>query len=352
MSAFTLAQQSAIAARGNVLIIAGAGTGKTRTLIERCLQLLRDGVSLDRLLLVTFTEAAAAEMRARLRKALQDELQKAPVGDADILAEQLALLDTAQISTLHSFCLRLVREHFHHLAIDPQLVILDEGQTRPLSRDCLTALLEEHYAGRHPHSAAVQQLIRRAGRGSDEHLRELVWKLHRYTQTLHDPEAWSAKQLSVFREEKPTQWRTWLYAEIDEWHKEWLPVLATAPDVPTLNLAGAALRAVTTARAGILQGPTDSDGATIESRRHEVQLSVGLTAIRAADSTDNWARKKGKLRPPYEKFFEEAEFFLALLAPAPRVGDLQSPSIPARPRLRRSPRIGDGAVTKWPRWCS
>ncbi len=331
MSAFTLAQQSAIVARGNVLIIAGAGTGKTRTLIERCLQLLRDGVSLDRLLLVTFTEAAAAEMRARLRKALQDELQQAPVGDADILAEQLALLDTAQISTLHSFCLRLVREHFHHLAIDPQLVILDEGQTRPLSRDCLTALLDEHYAGRHPHSAAVQQLIRRAGRGSDEHLRELVWRLHRYTQTLHDPEAWSAKQLSVFREEKPTPWRTWLYAEIDEWHKEWLPVLATAPDVPTLNLAGAALRAVTTARAGVLQGPTDSDGATTESRRHEVQLSVGLTAIRAADSTDNWARKKGKLRPPYEKFFEEAEFFLALLAPAPRVGDLQSPSIPARP---------------------
>jgi ATP-dependent helicase/nuclease subunit A len=141
VSAFTLAQQSAIAARGNVLIIAGAGTGKTRTLIERCLQLLRDGVSLDRLLLVTFTEAAAAEMRARLRKALQDELQQAPVGDADILAEQLALLDTAQISTLHSFCLRLVREHFHHLAIDPQLVILDEGQTRPLSRDCLTSLL-------------------------------------------------------------------------------------------------------------------------------------------------------------------------------------------------------------------
>ena len=72
---FTPAQTTAIAARGNVLVIAGAGTGKTRTLIERCLQLLREGASLDRLLLVTFTEAAAAEMRARLRTALQEELK-------------------------------------------------------------------------------------------------------------------------------------------------------------------------------------------------------------------------------------------------------------------------------------
>ncbi|MBI5802275.1 MAG: UvrD-helicase domain-containing protein, partial [Verrucomicrobia bacterium] len=77
MSNFTPAQASAIAARGNVLVIAGAGTGKTHTLVERCLQLLRDGASLDQMLMVTFTEAAAAEMRARLRKALQDELQAA-----------------------------------------------------------------------------------------------------------------------------------------------------------------------------------------------------------------------------------------------------------------------------------
>lgn len=244
MSNFTPAQQSAIAARGNVLVVAGAGTGKTRTLIERCLQLLREGASLDQMLLVTFTEAAAAEMRARLRKALQDELEKAPAAAADRLAEQLALLDTAQISTLHSFCLRLVREHFHHLAIDPQLVILDERQTRPLARDTLTALLAEHYADRHPHSSAVQQLIRRAGRGSDEHLRVLVWKLHRYTQTLPDPDAWFAAQLAAFGEQTPTQWHNWLLSGLTEWRNEWLPALATAPDVPALKRSEAALTAL------------------------------------------------------------------------------------------------------------
>ena len=329
MSAFTPAQQSAIAARGNVLVVAGAGTGKTRTLIERCLQLVREGASLDQMLLVTFTEAAAAEMRVRLRKALQEEVESArgksepssgpdsrtshPVFDR--LAEQLALLDTAQISTLHSFCLRLVREHFHHLEIDPQLVILDERQTRPLARDCLTALLAEHYAGRHPHSDAVQQLISRAGRGSDEHLRVLVLKLHRYAQSLPDPDAWFAHQLTTFREESPTQWHDWLLSALSEWRDEWLPALASAPEVPALKLARAALRAVTSTRAGDLQSPSAAsaaDGAAIASRRHEVQLATALTEILAADA--DWPRgTKTKLRPPFAKLFEEAAFFLSLL---------------------------------------
>jgi len=318
VSAFTPAQQSAIAARGNVLVVAGAGTGKTRTLIARCLQLVREGASLDEMLLVTFTEAAAAEMRVRLRKAMQAELEKASASDAERLAEQLALLDTAQISTLHSFCLRLVREHFHHLAIDPQLVILDERQTRPLARDCLTALLAEHYAGRHPHSDAVQQLIRRAGRGSDEHLRVLVLKLHRYAQSLPDPDAWFADQLAAFREPAPTQWEAWLATALAEWRDEWLPALASAPDVPALTLARGALRAVTNTRAGDLQSPSAAsaaDGAATASRRHEIQLSTALTEILAADA--DWPRgTKTKLRPPFAKFFDEAAFFHGLLTPA------------------------------------
>jgi len=297
VSAFTPAQQAAIAARGNILVVAGAGTGKTRTLIERCLQLVRDGASLDQFLLVTFTEAAAAEMRVHLRKALEAELKpapdpSAPSSPADRLAEQLALLDAAQISTLHSFCLRLVREHFHHLAIDPQLVILDERQTRPLVRDCLTALLAEHYAGRHPHSEAVQQLIRRAGRGSDEHLHVLVWKLHRHAQSLPDPDAWLADQLATFREPAPTQWKSWLFTALAEWRDEWLPVLATALDTPALKRSTAALR-------------DDSALRTPHS---------ALAEILAADA--DWPRgTKTKLRPPFGKFFEEADFFLSLVGP-------------------------------------
>ena len=370
MSTFTPAQAAAIAARGNVLVIAGAGTGKTRTLIERCLQLLRDGAALDQMLLVTFTEAAAAELRARLRKALEEELKAAtslrapdprasvldcggppPLSDAhdaqehqrtdalqklaerptmpmetapsanpsaseptapfpiphslspspaDLLAEHLALLDTAQISTLHSFCLRLVREHFHHLAIDPQLVILDERQTRPLARACLTDLLAEHYAGRHPHSSAVQQLLRRAGRGSDEPLRALVWQLHRYTQTLPDPDAWCAAQLAAFRDPAPAQWQTWLHEALADWRAEWLPALAAAPAVPALKQAAAALQ----------------DLAELRPTQASTAAHTALSALLAADATDNWKRKKTELRPPFAKLFDEAAFFHALLAPS------------------------------------
>ena len=405
---FTPAQTTAIAARGNVLVIAGAGTGKTRTLIERCLQLLREGASLDRLLLVTFTEAAAAEMRARLRTALQEELKTElaksapasspslpaspplPAGEgrregeraasttasstspqtpdarphplspiphsplpspADHLAEHLALLDTAQISTLHSFCLRLVREHFHHLAIDPQLVILDERQTRPLARACLTDLLAEHYAARHPHSPAVQQLLRRAGRGSDEPLRALVWQLHRYTQTLPDPDAWFAAQLAAFRNPAPTQWQTWLAQALAEWRTEWLPALAAAPDVPALKLAAAAMARLDVGaslpRASVLEcgGPpplSDAHGPRQRQRTGALQdlaepattpdlteaHHCALAALLAADATDNWKRKKTELRPPFAKLFDEAAFFHALLAPPQTPDPIPHPPSP------------------------
>src|SRR6478735_1964821 len=100
------AQQQAISARGNVLVVAGAGTGKTRTLVERCLGCLleeKPPASLEEILVVTFTEAAAAEMRQRLRVRLEQEAKLHP-GESR-WQEQLALFETAHIGTLHSFCL-------------------------------------------------------------------------------------------------------------------------------------------------------------------------------------------------------------------------------------------------------
>src|SRR6478752_7342439 len=103
----TAAQQKAVTARGNVLVMAGAGTGKTRTLVERCIDCLlneRPRVGLDEILLVTFTEAAAAEMRERIHARLELEVQQSP--SDDYWHEQLALFETARIGTLHSFCLQ------------------------------------------------------------------------------------------------------------------------------------------------------------------------------------------------------------------------------------------------------
>jgi len=114
--ALTPAQQQAIKARGNVLVVAGAGTGKTRTLVERCLDCLlheQPLASLDQILMVTFTEAAATEMRQRIRERLEEEANRDPANPR--WSEQLALFETAAIGTLHSFCLQLVREHFYEL---------------------------------------------------------------------------------------------------------------------------------------------------------------------------------------------------------------------------------------------
>src|SRR5437763_16992284 len=106
MNSLTQAQQQAIRARGNVLVVAGAGTGKTHTLVERCCSLLlEENCSLDEILMVTFTEAAAAEMRKRIRARLVERgSQSNGTHVTQRLEEQIALLDSAYISTLHSFC--------------------------------------------------------------------------------------------------------------------------------------------------------------------------------------------------------------------------------------------------------
>ena len=139
----TPSQRQAVTARGNVLVMAGAGTGKTYTLVERCLHCLceeQPPTSLEELLVVTFTEAAAAEMRRRLREQLEEKLRAEP--DEPRWAEQLALFDTAHIGTLHGFCLKLVREHFHELGLDPQLAVLDAGEARLLADETLDEELQ------------------------------------------------------------------------------------------------------------------------------------------------------------------------------------------------------------------
>src|SRR5690348_1183080 len=102
---------------GNVIVVAGAGTGKTHTLVQECLARLDQGVGIEEMLVVTFTKAAAAELRERIARELQKKFSEQP--DSPHLARQIAMLDRAQISTLHSFCLELVSRHFSELGLSP-----------------------------------------------------------------------------------------------------------------------------------------------------------------------------------------------------------------------------------------
>jgi ATP-dependent helicase/nuclease subunit A len=176
LPALTAQQQEAVAARGNVLVVAGAGAGKTRTLVERCMAWLLDEQnqgSVDEILMVTFTQAAAAEMRKRLREGLE----RAPSSSAR-LAEQLALLETAHICTLHRFCFELVSQHFYELGLDPQLTVMSNEESHALARRTLDGVLEAVYNSDLPADLAIQRLIQGTGGDWDQPVRDLADLAH------------------------------------------------------------------------------------------------------------------------------------------------------------------------------
>lgn len=136
---WTEEQQKVIRLRNrNILVSAAAGSGKTAVLVERIIQMLTDAdnpVDVDQLLIVTFTEAAAAEMKERIRDAIEKELEKRP---EDVhLERQATLIHSAQVTTIHSFCLSVIREHFHVIDIDPGFRIAEEGELKLLKQDVL-----------------------------------------------------------------------------------------------------------------------------------------------------------------------------------------------------------------------
>jgi ATP-dependent helicase/nuclease subunit A len=291
----TPAQQQATTTRGNVLVMAGAGTGKTRTLVERCLACLvapQSRGSLDELLMVTFTEAAAAEMRQRIRARLEEEAVKAP--DDAHWREQLGLFESAHIGTLHSFCLQLVRQHFYELDLDPQVSVLAPEEARLLAEETLDSMLASHYGGTGEEASAVQALIQTHGRGSDKAIRCLVLRLHEYTQTLPDAAGWLEKQLALFAEPKPSQWRECLAGAVAAWRGDWLPVLEA--QAPGNEVA---------ARCASLVREAHSAPAANEP------LALFESIAEAAALCPN-GKKKGFLKP-LEKMFAEAAFLKSLL---------------------------------------
>ena len=130
----------------NILVSAAAGSGKTAVLVERIIQRLldeRDPLDVDRLLIVTFTEAAAAEMKERIRDAIENALEDTP-GNVH-LQRQATLIHSARITTIHSFCLSVIREHFHAINLDPGFRIAEEGELKLLRQDVLEEMLESCY---------------------------------------------------------------------------------------------------------------------------------------------------------------------------------------------------------------
>lgn len=231
----TPSQLEAIRAEGNVLVAAGAGAGKTSTLVERCVQRVLDprgGISLDQILMVTFTEAAAAEMRGRIRERLEKALIENPANAAHF-EQQIALSDSASISTLHSFCFKLVRRHFHELELDPQLSVLDEAQATVLMNETLDEIFRQHYAGETALGPAVERLIQTLAGGREGPIRDLILEIHHFTQTQPDPNKWLEAQLRAARDTACNTWQALLEGALRDWRAEWLPRLKEQPSENT-----------------------------------------------------------------------------------------------------------------------
>jgi ATP-dependent helicase/nuclease subunit A len=189
---WTSDQRSAIThGTGGLLVSAAAGSGKTSVLAERCVHVVCDGADpchVHELLVVTFTEAAAAEMKGRIGRALADRHAAAPT---EHTARQLAMLDRASISTLHGFCSRLLRQHFHLLGLDPNFRILDGDEATLLKQEVAAELFAQRYDAMDDAGKAFRALIDLYGDGNDQRLIAEVIGAHESLCSVVDPAGWS-----------------------------------------------------------------------------------------------------------------------------------------------------------------
>lgn len=181
----------------NILVSAAAGSGKTAVLVERIITMLtrqKNPLDVDRLLVVTFTEAAAAEMKERVRKAVEERIESEP--ENEHLRRQETLIHSAQITTIHSFCLSVIREHFHTIDLDPSFRIGEEGELKLLGQEVLSEVLEEFYE---EGDRDFLNLVEGYGGGRDDRkLEELVLRLHEFSRSYPEPGKWLTDSVRAY----------------------------------------------------------------------------------------------------------------------------------------------------------
>ncbi len=174
---------------GNLLVAAAAGAGKTAVLVERIIRKItnpQEPVDIDRLLVVTFTNAAAAEMRERIGEAISQALEKDP--DNRQIQRQMTLLGKASITTIHSFCLDVIRSNFQHIDIDPNFRIADETESTLMKLEALDEVFEEQYE-KEDNKDFLELLESYGGNRDDQILMDMVFNLYGFIQSSPWPEA-------------------------------------------------------------------------------------------------------------------------------------------------------------------
>lgn len=189
---WTEEQKNAIDTRGcTLLVAAAAGAGKTAVLVERIIKRIIDEkspVDIDKLLVVTFTHAAASEMRERIGDAISRELEKNP--DSVRLQSQIAILGKSYITTMHGFCLDVIKNNFHMIDLDPAFRITDSTESVLLKQEVLDEMFDEKYEEGNCSEEFLNLVESYGGGKSDKKLQEIVLKLYEFSQSTPWPDSW------------------------------------------------------------------------------------------------------------------------------------------------------------------
>ena len=204
----------------NILVSAAAGSGKTAVLVQRILGRIMDPerpVDIDRLLIMTFTRAAAGEMKERISSAIDQVLYENP--DNEHLQKQATLIHNAQITTIDGFCSYIIRNYFHMVELDPGYRTAEEGELKLLKEDVMKELLEEAYEKADPKFLSLVECY--ASGKSDDEIRDMVYKLYNAAMSHPFPEEWLEECMEVYRVEtvrelRETTWFQLLWETLDE----------------------------------------------------------------------------------------------------------------------------------------
>jgi ATP-dependent helicase/nuclease subunit A len=213
---WTIEQYSAITAdTSNLLIAAAAGAGKTAVLVERITRKVTaasNPVDIDKLLVVTFTKAAASQMRERISKAINKLLEEQPESKA--LQRQLTLLGKSSITTIHSFCLEVIQSNFHSVDLDPGFRIADETEAMLLKLEALDELFEQRYEDENYDESFFRLLNSFSGSRDDKALQDIVLGVYNFIQSHPWPMEWLKSSAQSLNLENCTDFGTTKYAKI------------------------------------------------------------------------------------------------------------------------------------------
>lgn len=197
---FTDEQLQAIDIRDRQLLVsAAAGSGKTSVLVERIIRRIcdkDDPVDIDRMLVMTFTKAAAAQMRDKIIRAIEAKRAEDPTDQG--LIRQSALVHNARITTIHGFCLDVIRDHFQEIGLDPDFRVADEAECRLLKKDMIEKVIERGYEGESEDFVYMTECI--APGRSDDILEDILERMYDFSMSDPDPDSWLDKCVSVYED--------------------------------------------------------------------------------------------------------------------------------------------------------